>query len=84
MEESKNNSGSSAVKFGLIGLGVGLVAGATAAILLAPKSGKETRELIVVKTGQAKDATIDKFKRADKSAKESDQEVNKKTTTKKK
>ncbi len=63
MEDENTNLGGGAVKFGLIGLGLGVVAGVAAGMLLAPKSGKETRELIVVKAGQVKDGTVAKFKK---------------------
>lgn len=41
------------IKFGLIGLGVGLAAGVAAGILLAPKSGKETRGMLKDQAGEA-------------------------------
>lgn len=46
----------------LKGLGLGAVAGVIAGILLAPKSGKETRKDIADKYNQIKDDIIDKVK----------------------
>lgn len=41
----------------LIALGLGLVIGATVAMLVAPKSGPDTRSLLREKTGEIKDRT---------------------------
>lgn len=62
------------MKWGLIGLGVGIAAGAAAATLLAPKSGKETRADIVKQAIKAKDTVVVKITPGKK--------ANKKTTKK--
>ena len=53
-----------------IGLGIGLVVGGVAGLLLAPKSGSETRQVIKDKVGEVADkvsagvkTTIDKVHR---------------------
>ncbi len=53
-----------------IGLGIGLVIGGIAGLMLAPKSGSETRQIIKDKVGEVADkvsagvkATVDKVHR---------------------
>ncbi len=53
MNEENNNNGSQ-VGFFLAGLGIGAVA----ALLLAPRSGKETREYIVNKAEEGRDFVV--------------------------
>jgi gas vesicle protein len=45
-----------------IGFGIGILAGAIIALLYAPQSGKETRQLIVEKAGEVKHKIADKLK----------------------
>ena len=47
----------------LVGLLVGAVAGTIAALLLAPTTGKQSRELVRQKTGKIVDATKNRLKR---------------------
>lgn len=82
MEENNNSNG--AIKFGLIGLGVGLAAGAVAGILLAPKSGKETRMVIVEKANETKEGAVSKFKKAEKDVRATEKKVKKTTKAAKK
>jgi gas vesicle protein len=51
----------------LKGLATGVVAGAVAGILLAPKSGKETREDIKKFAGEVKEKALDTYQKAEKS-----------------
>jgi gas vesicle protein len=53
-----NDSGSSGVGF-LSGLVIGAFAGAILALVLAPQSGEETRELIMGKAQEAKGRALD-------------------------
>lgn len=59
------------MKWGLIGLGVGIAAGVAAGILLAPKSGKESLEDIKKKAVSAKDSASTKLRKSDKVVKKS-------------
>jgi len=70
------------MKWGLIGLGVGIAAGAAAATLLTPKSGKETRTIIVTKAGSAKDSVTAKLRRTDKDIKKDTKKATKSTKKK--
>ena len=54
-----NNSKSSM----LVGLLVGAAAGTTAALLLAPRTGKQSRELVRQKTGKIVGAVKNRLKR---------------------
>jgi hypothetical protein len=45
-------------------LGIGALAGAGAALLLAPASGQETRERMASELGRVKDATVDALRDA--------------------
>lgn len=45
-------------------LGIGALAGAGAALLLAPSSGRETRERVASEFGKVKDATVDALRDA--------------------
>ncbi len=47
----------------LVGLLVGAAAGTIAALLLAPTTGKQSRELVRQKTGKIVDATKNRLKR---------------------
>ncbi|MFY9275867.1 MAG: YtxH domain-containing protein [Clostridium sp.] len=51
-----------AVKTAALSAAIGVTAGAAAGVLLAPKSGKETREDIVNKSVEAKDKLVEKTK----------------------
>lgn len=59
-KENEGNAGSAAVA----GLVIGGLAGAGAALLLAPQSGKETREQIQQKTVELRDRTAEKVEDA--------------------
>ncbi len=48
----------------LVGLLVGAVAGTIAALLLAPTTGKQSRELVRQRTGKVAGAAKNRFKRA--------------------
>jgi len=60
------------VKPGLIGLGVGVAVGLAVGMLLAPKSGKENRAVVINQYNKAKDATVTKLKRTKKDDKKDD------------
>ena len=62
---SEDNSGSQ-VGFFLAGLGIGAVV----ALLLAPRSGKETREFIVQKAEEGRDFVVTKSEEIRKQAEE--------------
>ena len=62
---SEDNNGSQ-VGFFLAGLGIGAVV----ALLLAPRSGKETREFIVNKAGEGRDFVVTKSEEIRKQAEE--------------
>jgi len=53
---SEENGGSNSVWFFLAGLGIGAVI----ALLLAPRSGKETRDIIVQKAEEGRDFVVTK------------------------
>ncbi len=57
MESNNSNSAM------LVGLLLGAAAGAIAALLLAPTSGKQSRELVRQKTGKIVGATKNRLKR---------------------
>lgn len=75
-------------KWGLIGLGIGVVSGVVAGMLLAPKSGKETRSDIVKKANDTKQAAADQVSKATSSlknvAKKSEEQVSKAASSVKK
>jgi YtxH-like protein len=49
-------------------VGLGALAGAGAALLLAPASGPETRERVALQLGKVKDATVDALRDAKRQA----------------
>ena len=58
----KKKQKAKAVKTAALSAAIGVTAGAAAGVLLAPKSGKETREDIVNKSVEAKDKLVEKTK----------------------
>lgn len=68
MDEQENKN-IAPVKYGVLGLVVGLGVGALAGLALSPKSGKENREIVINQYGKAKDATMSKLKKSNKAEK---------------
>lgn len=60
INKKKKKQKAKAVKKAALTATIGVTAGAAAGILLAPKSGKETRKDIVIKSTDAKDKLIEK------------------------
>lgn len=60
----------------------GAAVGAGVALLLAPQSGKETRDAIASKIGEAKDATVDALGNAKDAVVEKSDELLKKANVK--
>lgn len=65
----------------IIGAGAGIIAGAIAGILLAPKSGKETRADIAKYLHEMKDKIADELAKAGKVTKEKYNEIVEKIVT---
>lgn len=64
INKKKRKQKAKAVKTAALSAAIGVTAGAAAGVLLAPKSGKETREDIVNKSVEAKDKLVEKTKAA--------------------
>lgn len=64
INKKKKKQKAKAVKTAALTAAIGVTAGAAAGVLLAPKSGKETREDIVNKSVEAKDKLVEKTKAA--------------------
>lgn len=62
INKKKKKQKAKAVKTAALTAAIGVTAGAAAGVLLAPKSGKETREDIVNKSVEAKDKLVEKTK----------------------
>ena len=62
INKKKRKQKAKAVKTAALSAAIGVTAGAAAGVLLAPKSGKETREDIVNKSVEAKDKLVEKTK----------------------
>ena len=62
INKKKKKQKAKAVKTAALTAAIGVTAGATAGVLLAPKSGKETREDIVNKSVEAKNKLVEKTK----------------------
>ena len=62
INKKKKKQKAKAVKTAALSAAIGVTAGAAAGGLLAPKSGKETREDIVNKSVEAKDKLVEKTK----------------------
>ena len=62
INKKKRKQKAKAVKTAALSAAIGVTAGAAAGVLLAPKSGKETRENIVNKSVEAKDKLVEKTK----------------------
>ena len=62
INKKKKKQKAKAVKAAALSAAIGVTAGAAAGVLLAPKSGKETREDIVNKSVEAKDKLVEKTK----------------------
>ena len=62
INKKKRKQKAKAVKTAALSAAIGVTAGAAAGVLLAPKSGKETREDIVNKSVEAKDKLLEKTK----------------------
>jgi len=62
--------GSNALPYFALGLGLGIVAGALAGLLLAPKPGKETREELLEKARKAADELKGRLEEVAEKAKE--------------
>lgn len=62
INKKKKKQKAKAVKTAALSAAIGVTAGAAAGVLLAPKSGKETREDIVNKSVEAKDKLVEKTK----------------------
>ena len=62
INKKKRKQKAKAVKIAALSAAIGVTAGAAAGVLLAPKSGKETREDIVNKSVEAKDKLVEKTK----------------------
>jgi gas vesicle protein len=77
MKEETTMNKDHAIGFG-IGLLAGAVIGGVIALLYAPQSGKETRQMIREKTGNAVDAIKEKAGDVIDTVKETASEVNKK------
>ena len=60
INKKKREKKAKAIKQTALTAALGLTAGATAGILFAPKSGKETRETIAAKTVEAKERVSEK------------------------
>lgn len=60
INKKKKKQKAKAVKTAALTAAIGVTAGAAAGVLLAPKSGKETREDIVNKSVEAKDKLVEK------------------------
>lgn len=60
INKKKRKQKAKAVKTAALTAAIGVTAGAAAGVLLAPKSGKETREDIVNKSVEAKDKLVEK------------------------
>ena len=60
INKKKKKQKAKAVKTAALSAAIGVTAGAAAGVLLAPKSGKETREDIVNKSVEAKDKLVEK------------------------
>lgn len=62
INKKKRKQKAKAVKTAALSAAIGVTAGAAAGVLLAPKSGKETREDIVNKSVEVKDKLVEKTK----------------------
>ena len=62
INKKKRKQKAKMVKTAALTAALGVTAGAAAGVLLAPKSGKETRENIVNKSVEAKDKLVEKTK----------------------
>lgn len=62
INKKKRKQKAKVVKTAALSAAIGVTAGAAAGVLLAPKSGKETREDIVNKSVEAKDKLVEKTK----------------------
>lgn len=85
--EDQENKNMAPVKYGVIGLVVGLGVGVVAGMALSPKSGKENREFVVNQYVRGKEVTMSKLKKTKKddksAAKKDDKSAAKKAPAKK-